>query len=160
MPCSGKTSLCNLLKDLSFANQIKTDQIWSKYFPNPSYNEEESNQVFYHLFEELATMIKNRLFDIIVEGVFATDTRILRIKEAASKDNYQVFCIYLHASLNCLLQRNGYRSGTKEFIEPKKFQILFDRFNSERFSDLSINTELETKENIINIIKSILQNGR
>ena len=160
MPCAGKTSLCESLKTSGFNNQIRTDEVRGKHFLYPTYSENESNQVFYFLLKELQEMVNKNLDDIIVEGVFATGQRILTIKKIALIKSYEVLCIFLQAPLDTLLVRNSERIETDKFLKPERYGMFLKRYNSSHLSNLTINTDENTKGETTILTKDFLQYGR
>lgn len=160
MPCVGKTTTCEQLALLGYTDQINADRVREQYFPQPDYGEQESNQVFEYLFARLGQFVGDAYPFVVIDSMFATGGRIIRIKEFAAEKGYQVDCIFLHASLEVLLDRNEQRLGTSKHMPPERITMFLNRFNSASLSDLSIDTALHNKLETAQLITTFLSNGR
>lgn len=161
LPCSGKSTVINSLSKNIDCNLINTDDIYLQLFQNPSYSVEESNNVFEELLSQMRFQLSNNVSTLIIEGVFASISRLYSIQEIAEQYNYSLKSVFLFNTIeNLMILNNKRHIEGGHYITSESLTFLCEKFNSNGFCDISINTSKVSIDQTINLIKMILPNGK
>lgn len=157
LPCTGKSEISSQIITKFKSFRIRIDEIWESMFVKPQYTVEESEIVFAHLLEDLGGLIKANTELIIIEGVFASISRLELIESIAKSSKYSLVSILLFDKMDNLIKRNVKRN---EKIENKitvdTLQFLNSKFNSSEFCNLSINTGKVSLTEAVELINKFL----
>ena len=161
LPCAGKSTISEMLmKDIN-CNQINIDDIWKKLFSNPKYTTEESQIVFNEMLLQIQACLLNKVETLLLEGVFASISRLNIIQEIAKQNNYSLISILLFNSIENLIaidQRRNITSG--HLITADSLINLNKKFNSREFCSIAINTSKVSIKQTTNLIRALLSNGK
>ena len=138
LPAVGKTSVAaKLLKRREF-EFIPIDRFWANCYENPQYTKEESIVVFKKFINEVEEKMKSNK-KILLEGVFASSNRLVKIEKTSKMYNYNNFRVLLKANKEVLKKRIKKRDKSKEISE-NDMERLMGKMNSEEMACVSINT--------------------
>jgi predicted kinase len=161
LPCSGKSTVCTHLSTILNCPIVKIDDIWGQTFTNPTYTIEEGNIVFLILLKQLKRHISLKQNRIVVEGVFASVSRLLEIEKLALANSYGLKTILLFDNLESLLSKNYVRrnkGGTQ--LKNEALEFLANKFDSSKFCHFSIHTGKVSEDDTKHLIEILIQNGK
>jgi predicted ABC-type ATPase len=161
LPGSGKSTISELLiRDFNF-DLINIDDTYLKIFLKPTYSVEESITVFNEFLLQIQAQLSKNIGTLIIEGVFASITRLYSIQEIAERYNYSLRSIFLFNSIENLITITSKRNlNGGHLISKDNLIFLSEKFNSREFCDISINTSKVSINQTINIIKNIILDGK
>jgi predicted kinase len=138
LPGAGKTVIARMLSRRLAARYIASDDIWNAVYTRPIYSKEESDVVFSKLLEEIINALSSACGALVIEGVFASTSRIRKLEEICKKKNVKIFRILVAAPLQALLDRTSIRAHP---ISIEKLAWLTKSFETQTLADLTLNTD-------------------
>ena len=155
LPGVGKSRLIKELLNYYKIDYLQIDNIWDKCVSNHSYTLENSQIVFKELLQKIKEiMIKKQ--SLVVEGVFASKSRLLEIRNIANSHNYLFKSVLLIASNKEIKRRLVMRNKERE-ISSKNWNMLKEKTNSTSVADIVLSTENISQKNIVDLIISKLE---
>lgn len=141
LPAVGKSVVAEHLLRLRDMTYVEIDKVWSECFSNPSYTRQESQIVFERLIERADAAMKSRT-NLLIEGVFATKSRLDRIDVLSASHGYICAKVLLEATLSTLDSRLKARARTKnKVISREKREVLRNKMNSQDAASLTLKTD-------------------
>lgn len=138
LPGSGKTATCNELLRRKKIPYVSVDYLWRDLFPIPSFSVQESEVVFSEVLRALARIPGAPL--VLLEGVFASKSRIDRVSEVCSRMGYTLLCILVHCEPHTAMARAAHRETNP--MPTDSWNFLAQKFNSASLADFTLNTEM------------------
>lgn len=138
LPGAGKTVIARMLSKRLAARYIATDDIWNAVYTQPSFSKEESDVVFSKLLEDIKEALSSLRGALVIEGVFASTSRIRKLERICLEENVKIFRILVAAALHVLLDRTSVRVHP---LSMEKLIWLTENFETRTLADLTINTD-------------------
>ena len=138
LPGAGKTIIARMLSRLLAARYVATDDIWNALYPQPNFSKEESDVVFSKLLEHIEEALSSLHSALVIEGVFASMSRIRKLEAICLEKDIKIFRILVVASFSVLLDRTSVRTHP---LSEEKLIWLTEKFETQAFADLTLNTE-------------------
>jgi shikimate kinase len=161
LPCTGKTTISNLLVINKACEVIRIDDIWLSKYEKPTFSVEEGEIVFKELVNSLIDLVNSKKKLILVEGIFASISRLEELQRISENSDYQLISILLFNKFENLIKLNDERNNNlKNKITNDTLTFLNNKFNSQMFCNMSINTGKVTLKQAVNIINNYLQYGK
>jgi predicted kinase len=155
LPGVGKSRLIKELLNYYKIDYLQIDNIWDKCVFNHSYTLKNSQIVFKELLQKIKeVMIKKQ--SLVVEGVFASKSRLLEIRNIANSHNYLFKSVLLIASEKEIKRRLIMRNKERE-ISSKNWNMLKEKTNSTSVADIVLCTENKSQKNIVDLVISELE---
>jgi len=155
LPGVGKSSLIKELLNHYEFDCLQIDNIWDKCVSNHSYTLENSKFVFKELLQKIKkVMIKKQ--SLVVEGVFASKSRLLEIRNIAKSHNYIFKSVLLIASEKEIKRRLVMKNKERK-ISSKNWNILKEKTDSTSIADIVLCTENKSQKNIVDLVISELE---
>lgn len=155
LPGVGKSRLIKELLNYYKIDYLQIDNIWDKCVSNHSYTLKNSQIVFKELLQKIKeVMIKKQ--SLVVEGVFASKSRLLEIRNIANSHNYLFKSVLLIASEKEIKRRLIMRNKERD-ISSKNWNMLKEKTNSTSVADIVLCTENKSQKNIVDLVISELE---
>jgi predicted kinase len=155
LPGSGKSAFASELRRRLRLAYINTDVCWFELFQRPTYSAHESIQVF----ELVATEASNRMKEgtsTIVEGVFASHIRVVRMKEIAHKFGAKLLIVKCYCSKQTALERleTRHKQGGPVPVPLSLWQALREKL--QKWEGIEQVTSVDTENCSIEIAADLL----
>lgn len=165
LPCTGKTSIAKPLTDLLNAKFLQIDNIWDSLFKEPKYTSYEANLVFNELVKHCRTIMVEHRRNLVVEGVFATKNRIVRLEEISNRLGYKLITVLLQANEETIEQRLNKRNNKGQKVQMETVRWLSQKMDSRDAADIQLYTDNSSLSNakksiIRKIIKKLPKNQK
>jgi len=155
LPGVGKSRLIKELLNYYKIDYLQIDNIWDKCVSNHSYTLNNSQIVFKELLRKIKeVMIKKQ--SLVVEGVFASKSRLLEIRNIANSHNYLFKSVLLIASEKEIKRRLIMRNKERD-ISSKNWNMLKEKTNSSSVADIVLFTENKSQKDIVDLVISELE---
>lgn len=162
-PGSGKSTLArNLIAGASLA-YVDTGECWKALFPNPRYSPEESERVFEMLVDEVSRPL-DRQMSVIADGIFASHSRILRLKQVADRFAARLFLVGLRCDFATAQRRmeSRYRISGQPVVPEKMWKDLLKKLQTweDKESVLTIDSTTISPELVARAVCEAIQANR
>jgi len=156
MPSLGKSTLIRELSKDFNAQIIHIDSFW-KEISNPIYNKTESEFVFDLFLIEYMKQLKMQKSLILLEGVFATKSKIRLLEQLSENYNSTLFKILLYDSIENIIKKNRERFQKEgKHISKQALIKLYNNFETFSLSTYSYNMANKTTHSIYSEIKKLI----
>ena len=159
-PGTGKTTLARRLLSEATYTFIESDECWRKLFSVPQYTAAESEVVFNYLTKSVEKAFQSGQ-NVLVDGVFASRSRIERLENLVRKYSACIYIMVLHCSWEVALERMKCRFiYNGRTITPKEHWLSLATKIQDWLSDKKptiIDTTTCPLDNTMDIIRSHLR---
>lgn len=137
LPGVGKSTFARLLVKQLSAKYLAIDDVWSSLYLKPSFTKIESDAVFLEFFKLIEENLTSLHGILIVEGIFASHSRINQLAILCQKHTVLFYRILMDASLDILLSRTSIRSHP---LSIEKMIWLLENFETKEDANITLDT--------------------